>query len=233
MLPVRISGTVLKEGTEVIGTAAFLQDLREYKQLEKEKLDNERLAAVGSTVAQLAHGIKNILTGLQGGMYVIKSGIKKGSTERTNKGWEMLERNVERITVLVKGFSEFFQGTCSGSRSRRTPTGLRRMSMNCTRTLPREERGRPRSSNPMTSRAGEHRLRGYAHLFGEPRFQRASTLVRHPTKEDQVVTIRVDDKTIHSSTKSPTTVSEWTVKSRTRFLRRSFRPRDWEVRGSV
>ncbi len=110
ILSVRLSGTVLKEGEQIIGTAAFLQDLTEFKQLEKEKLESERLAAVGSTVAQLAHGIKNILTGLQGGMYVIKSGIKKGSTERTNRGWEMLERNVERITVLVKGFLSFSKG---------------------------------------------------------------------------------------------------------------------------
>ena len=109
-LPVRLSGTVLREGSRIIGAAAFLQDLREYKKLEKEKLDNERLAAVGSTVAQLAHGIKNILTALQGGMYVIQSGINKGSTERTNKGWEMLERNVDRITVLVKGFLSFSRG---------------------------------------------------------------------------------------------------------------------------
>ena len=109
-LPVRLSGTVLREGGRIIGAAAFLQDLREYKKLEKEKLDNERLAAVGSTVAQLAHGIKNILTALQGGMYVIQSGINKGSTERTNKGWEMLERNVDRITVLVKGFLSFSRG---------------------------------------------------------------------------------------------------------------------------
>jgi PAS domain S-box-containing protein len=110
VLPVRLSGTVLKDGERVMGEAVFLQDLREYKRLEKEKLDNERLAAVGSTVAQLAHGIKNILTGLQGGMYVIKSGTKSGSAERTNKGWNMLERNVERITVLVKGFLSFSKG---------------------------------------------------------------------------------------------------------------------------
>ncbi len=109
-IPVRLSGMVLKEGDKVLGLAAFLQDLREYKQLEKEKLENERLAAVGSTVAQLAHGIKNILTALQGGMYVIQSGIKKGSTERTNKGWMMLERNVQRITVLVRGFLSFSRG---------------------------------------------------------------------------------------------------------------------------
>ena len=109
-LPVRLSGTVLKEGDHVLGAAAFLQDLREVKRLEREKLDSERLAAVGSTVAQLAHGIKNILTGLEGGMYVIRSGIKKGSAERTNKGWDMLERNVQRITVLVRGFLSFSKG---------------------------------------------------------------------------------------------------------------------------
>jgi PAS domain S-box-containing protein len=110
VLPVRLSGTVLREGDRVLGAAAFLQDLREYKKLEMEKLENERLAAVGSTVAQLAHGVKNILTALQGGMYVIQSGIKKGSTERTNKGWEMLERNIQRITVLVRGFLSFSRG---------------------------------------------------------------------------------------------------------------------------
>ena len=37
-------------------------------------------------------------------MYAIKSGMKSGSEQRTAKGWEMLERNVERITTLVKGF---------------------------------------------------------------------------------------------------------------------------------
>ena len=109
-IPVRFSGSVLRDKGKVIGGAAFLQDLRELKQLEKEKLENERLAAVGSTVAQLAHGIKNILTGLQGGMYVIKSGMKSGSQEKIDKGWEMLERNVDRITVLVKGFLSFSKG---------------------------------------------------------------------------------------------------------------------------
>ncbi|MCP4600462.1 MAG: PAS domain-containing protein [Proteobacteria bacterium] len=72
-----------------------------------EKLENERLAAVGQTVAQLSHGIKNILTGLRGGMYAVKSGAKSGSGERTAKGWEMLDRNVDRMTVLVKGFLNY------------------------------------------------------------------------------------------------------------------------------
>ncbi|MFW9842897.1 MAG: hypothetical protein ACFFES_18585, partial [Candidatus Thorarchaeota archaeon] len=75
--------------------------------LEKEKLQAEHLAAVGETVAGMAHSIKNILTGLTGGMYAIKSGIKSGREDRTAKGWEMLDRNVERITTLVKGFLSY------------------------------------------------------------------------------------------------------------------------------
>jgi len=106
-IPVRFSGSILRDGKRRIGAAAFFQDLRELKKLEREKLESERLAAVGQTVAQLAHGIKNILTGLTGGMYAIKSGIKSGREERTVKGWEMLERNVERITTLVKGFLSY------------------------------------------------------------------------------------------------------------------------------
>ena len=110
LLPVRFSGTVLREGEQIIGGAAFLQDLREYKRMEREKLDNERLAAVGQTVAQLAHGIKNILTGIQGGMYALRSGKRSGSQERWEKGWAMLERNVDRITQLVMGFLSFSKG---------------------------------------------------------------------------------------------------------------------------
>jgi len=106
-IPVRFSGSILRDGERKIGAAAFFQDLRELKQLESDKLENERLAAVGQTVAQLAHGIKNILTGLTGGMYAIKSGMKSGREERIAKGWEMLDRNVDRITTLVKGFLSF------------------------------------------------------------------------------------------------------------------------------
>jgi PAS domain S-box-containing protein len=109
-IPVRFSGSVLRNGDQVIGGSAFFQDLREFKELERRNLDNERLAAVGQTVAQLAHGIKNILNGLQGGMYIIRSGMRSGSQKRIDRGWDMLERNVERITVLVKGFLNFSKG---------------------------------------------------------------------------------------------------------------------------
>lgn len=103
-IPVRFSGAVLGENSGIIGGAAFLQDLRAYKKLEREKLTNERLAVVGQTVAQLSHGMKNILTGMQGGLYGIKAGMKRDDKERLQVGWERLERNVGRINELVRGF---------------------------------------------------------------------------------------------------------------------------------
>ncbi|RJP24094.1 MAG: PAS domain S-box protein [Candidatus Omnitrophota bacterium] len=108
--PVRFAGVALQSGDKHVGSAAFFQDLREIKQLELEKLEAERLAAVGQTVAGLAHGIKNVLMGLDGGMYVVSSGMKKDDKELTRKGWEMLKSNIERITSYVKDFLNFARG---------------------------------------------------------------------------------------------------------------------------
>ncbi len=108
--PVRFSGVALTSGEKSIGSAAFFQDLREVKQLEQEKLEAERLAAVGQTVAGLAHGIKNVLMGLDGGLYVVNSGMKKDNKELTQKGWEMLRSNIDRIMTYVKDFLNFAKG---------------------------------------------------------------------------------------------------------------------------
>jgi PAS domain S-box-containing protein len=109
-IPVRFSGITLRKGSEMIGAAIFLQDLRKIKQLEREKIDAERLAAMGQTVAGLAHGIKNILTGLEGGMYVVNSGLQKGQQEKVDVGWDMLKRNINRISALVKNLLNFSKG---------------------------------------------------------------------------------------------------------------------------
>ena len=85
-------------------------DISEMKQLEREKLEAERLAAVGQTVAGLAHGIKNIIMGLEGGMYVVGSGLRTADSELIGEGWEMLEENITRISAFVKEFLEFARG---------------------------------------------------------------------------------------------------------------------------
>jgi signal transduction histidine kinase len=107
---VRIAAVALEVGGRFRGTALIAQDLRDLKRLEFEKMEAERLAAVGQTVAGLAHGIKNILTGLEGGMYVTSSGLKRGDEGRVRQGWEMLERNMGRISDLARSLLAFSRG---------------------------------------------------------------------------------------------------------------------------
>ncbi|MEJ2722223.1 MAG: hypothetical protein P8181_13975, partial [bacterium] len=81
------------------------------RQVEKEKLENERFAAVGQTVAGLAHGIKNILMGLEGGMYVVNSGLQRDNNELVASGWSMLQNNITKISSVVKEYLQFARGS--------------------------------------------------------------------------------------------------------------------------
>lgn len=119
----RLTGIRLRRQGEDLGVAVALQDLRTIKRLEREKLDAERLAAVGQTVAGLAHGIKNLMTGLEGGMYMLDTGLRKGSAERIQQGFDMLTRNVARISSFVKDFLSFSKGRTVAV-SRQDPTAI-------------------------------------------------------------------------------------------------------------
>jgi PAS domain S-box-containing protein len=109
-IPIRFAGAAVRDGSRNLGTAGFLQDLREVKRLEQEKLDAERLAAVGQTVAGLAHGVKNILTGLEGGMFLVQWGIEDSRRDKLEEGWKMLDRNFHKITTFVREFLSFAKG---------------------------------------------------------------------------------------------------------------------------
>ena len=101
-IPVRFSGTILHEKNRMMGIVAFFNDLREIKRLEKELVSAERLAAIGQTVAGMAHCIKNILHGLKGGSYLVNIGINKDQTEKLKTGWQMVQRNIGRTSDLVQ-----------------------------------------------------------------------------------------------------------------------------------
>ena len=100
-IPVRFSGSVLREKQKMMGTVTFFQDLREIKRLERELVNSERLAAVGQTVAGMAHCIKNILHGFKGGSYLVDVGLERDNTEKLKNGWDMIQRNIGRTSDLV------------------------------------------------------------------------------------------------------------------------------------
>jgi signal transduction histidine kinase len=96
--------------------ALAIEDTFHYKAL----VQAERLAAVGQTIATLSHHIKNILQGIRGGSYLIELGLgdhekavasgdraefdpeeSRKFVETIRKGWNIVERNQQRISSLV------------------------------------------------------------------------------------------------------------------------------------
>lgn len=73
----------------------------ELRQAQEELMESERLATIGETVAGLAHYIKNILTGLRGGMYMVDVGMAKEKPRMLQDGWGMVHRNIEKVSDLV------------------------------------------------------------------------------------------------------------------------------------
>ncbi|MEX2216065.1 MAG: ATP-binding protein [Phycisphaeraceae bacterium] len=71
------------------------------------RLQEERLAAVGQTVASLSHSIKNIIQGLRGGAEVLELGLRKNSMETVKGGWEIASRNLDRISQLTLNMLTF------------------------------------------------------------------------------------------------------------------------------
>jgi len=68
------------------------------------------IAAVGRGVGEIAHRMKNVLTGLRGSAYDIRTGLKKSLPERTEGGLESLSRNVDRLNTLVTGCTKVTRG---------------------------------------------------------------------------------------------------------------------------
>ena len=70
-------------------------DITQMRQLQ------DQLTSIGLLVGSISHGIKGLLTGLDGGIYMVNSGFEKDKPERVVKGWEMVRRNVDRIRSMV------------------------------------------------------------------------------------------------------------------------------------
>lgn len=73
----------------------------ERARLVKEKINSERLAAIGETVAGLSHFIKNIVNGLRGGSFIINKYIDKIESQKIKTGWKMVQKNINKISSLV------------------------------------------------------------------------------------------------------------------------------------
>jgi PAS domain S-box-containing protein len=87
---------VRDEERNITAVMEVFTDITEVKRLQ------HQLTMMGRAVAGMAHRIKNILMGLEGGIFVVNTGMESDDREAMDEGWEMVERNVKRVSRLVK-----------------------------------------------------------------------------------------------------------------------------------
>ncbi|MBS3762551.1 MAG: FHA domain-containing protein [Planctomycetes bacterium] len=92
----------------------------ENARLYRRAVQRERLAAIGQAVSGVAHCIKNVLNCAKGGAYILELGLKKDDDEKIAKGWDIVQRNTDFMTDLVRDMLTY----CRKERGEREPTDL-------------------------------------------------------------------------------------------------------------
>ena len=80
---------------DISGVMEMSADITQVRELE------DRLTKLGLLVGSVSHGLKGLLNGLAGGMYLVDSGFKKEDQTRVARGWATIHRNVARIKSMV------------------------------------------------------------------------------------------------------------------------------------
>jgi FixJ family two-component response regulator/nitrogen-specific signal transduction histidine kinase len=61
----------------------------------------DHLSSLGLKIGSISHGIKSLLAGIDGGVYLVESGLAKDDPERVKEGWDAVKTIVQRIRKLV------------------------------------------------------------------------------------------------------------------------------------
>jgi PAS domain S-box-containing protein len=80
---------------EIIRVMEMSTNITELRQLQS------RLASLGLLVGSVSHGIKGLLSALDGGIYLMDTGFKKDKQDRVQQGFEIVRRNLERMRGMV------------------------------------------------------------------------------------------------------------------------------------
>ena len=67
----------------------------------------EHLSSLGLKISSITHGIKGLLTGLDGGVYLVDSGFANDDRDRVMEGWDAVKTTVSRIRQLVQNILFF------------------------------------------------------------------------------------------------------------------------------
>jgi len=80
---------------EIEGVLEMATDITELSRMQ------EHLASLGMLIASLSHGIKGLLTALDGGVYKVNTGFRTGNQEMVQAGWGKVTELISRIKGMV------------------------------------------------------------------------------------------------------------------------------------
>ena len=70
--------------------------------LIREKIElQDNLSALGLMIGSISHGIKGLLTGLDGGIYLVNAGIRKKNLNQIEEGWEVVILMIDRVRRMT------------------------------------------------------------------------------------------------------------------------------------
>ncbi|MBW2256797.1 MAG: PAS domain-containing protein [Deltaproteobacteria bacterium] len=84
------------EKGEISAVMEVSTNITEVKRLQRQ------LVMMGLAVAGMAHRTKNIIMGLEGGIFVVNDGLETDDRDAMEEGWRMVERNVSKVSRVVK-----------------------------------------------------------------------------------------------------------------------------------
>lgn len=96
-------GVFGKDDLEMLSTIGVLTGTAlENIQLFRENVAHERMAAIGKVIAGLGHDIRNMLTALRGGMYLVDETLKEHQIDDVRTAWRIVRHGHESIANLVQ-----------------------------------------------------------------------------------------------------------------------------------
>ena len=135
--PIELSVTRVAEGDARYG--AFIRDISEKVRLQRELVQREKLAAIGTTAAKFAHEVSNPLNGMFTQIQLMKRRLERSvdADPRMLRGVEHIYGDLERLNNLLDEFR---------SLSRRQDYRFEPVSVGelCATTSPRIRKGSPR-----------------------------------------------------------------------------------------
>lgn len=110
--PLTVSVTIspiYDEARNIVGASTIARDISERKAMERRMVESEKIAAAGRMAATIAHEINNPLEAVMNLIYLAQ--LKSATDEQVREYLSIAEKEVERVSLIVRQTLGFFRET--------------------------------------------------------------------------------------------------------------------------